>query len=133
MLKVLNQLMIEALNFTVGLGVIGRRSIVVDLVSLDKCLELFGSELFSIVRNDLSGFPVGPDDVFEDLYNSCSGAFLEGPGKGSRGCIVDSGYDVSIAMVCFKQFPDEVDFPELESLFDTVGVNCCSTGRIRGA
>jgi len=122
--------MVEVLNFTVSLRVTGRRSIVINLISLDKYLELFRSELFSIIHNDLNGFPISSDDDFQDLYSGSSRAFLKGPGKSFTSSVVNSSDDVSIAMVHFKQFLYEVNFLELESLFDIIGVNRYGIGYI---
>src|ERR1700736_1246242 len=66
-LEALCQFMVKALDFTVGLRMARGRSIVVDVVSLDESLEVFRSEFFSIVRDDLGRFSVGPDDVLQDL------------------------------------------------------------------
>ena len=123
-MEALNQLVIEAFDFAVGLGVTRRRSIVMDVVSLDECLEMLGSELFSIVRDDLNGLPVSPNDVFQDLDRSSRGTFFEGPGESSGGGIINGGDYVSVAVICLEQFPDEVNLPEFESLFDTIRVNC---------
>ena len=66
-LEALCQFVVQALDFTVGLRMARGRSIVVDVVSLDESLEVFRSEFFSIVRDDLGRFSVGPNDVLQDL------------------------------------------------------------------
>jgi len=129
-LEALHQFVIEMFDFAICLGVARGRAVVVDVVPLDECLEFLQCELFSSVSIDLSGFPISPDDVFQELDCSSCRTFLEGPGEGSGGRIVDGSDDVPVAMVCLDEFSHKIEFPEFKSLLDAIGVDCPCRCRI---
>ena len=57
--------MVEAFDLSVGLWVAWRGPIVLNAVPFEDSLEFLRSELLAIVGNDLSGFSVSSDDIFQ--------------------------------------------------------------------
>src|ERR1700685_897026 len=121
---------IQTFDLAVCLWVTWRRAVMVNIVTLDKSLEIFRSELFSIIGNDFRRLSVRPDDMFDDFDRCRRGTFFESPGKSCGGGIVDSGDEVAVSVIRLEQFTDEIDFPEFESLLDAVRVNCRRSGCI---
>ena len=70
--------MVQPFDFAIGLWVPRARPVVPDLVALENSLEFLRSEFFAIVSNDLSGFSIGPDYIFQYLDRCGRRAFFKG-------------------------------------------------------
>src|SRR5438477_1149531 len=106
--------MVEPFDVAIGLWMPRTCPIVLDIIALENSLKLLRSEFFTIVGNDLSGFSICPDYIFQDF--DCHGrrAFFKGVRERSCGGIVNGSDDIDVSTWGFGQGANEIDFPELE-------------------